>query len=175
MKLRQFVAGFLVVLSAHAAAEQSTLTQYLIAQSPSLLDFGMARLNDQLRSHAVSKYFAVLAADYSLDENAITIRGRGYFNAVTTVVEAKQWCTEMVLNLKTVFGYDRVTGEAIFPQLGLGTYFRHHNYSSTSTPQDLEQLLAKAAKIRIDVRIRERNDLFKCESKLAEKSIQFSE
>jgi hypothetical protein len=132
-------------------------TNYLINNSPSLMDFGIFKINVRLASNASNNasYKATLSlAEYYYDDNNIVI-SRSFYSDIkysdtkVTEIQALLSCKIWISEIRIQGGVDVDTGQLDF-YLENSRYadnFTHEGYSKKNSPEDLLASIDKKIKI----------------------------
>ena len=172
-----FLTCMCLIYVAPAGAEPSAAVEYLMREPVSMLDWGLAQIEEDLYRKRVvltgnkQNLFdpePSINVAYAWEENRIQI-----FLKLTLRAEVKKTSQRMAgirQHVEFVITYLR-GGLTMHPY---DAFFRHKGFRSKESPQNLEEDLVKITDIHITVRDQQQNILSRCRAPLSSAEIDWS-
>lgn len=172
MKIAAIIVCLLAVWVSQARTEPNESANFLINDSVSLLDFGLYKLENEIKR--VQNDLTIRFqpphssfADYDWDENKIVIVLSYGDPGNPPVKEIKAEMKLIVAALKKNFGIAQ-TGEP-FQKGGYGSvgdYFSHRGYTKKNMPQNLRREIEKLVEIKVVFYVQNYSRYFECRNRL---------
>jgi len=163
-----------VVFSVNVAdAEPSSNMHYLMNEPVSMMDWGLLNIDRSLQADGrLSKYGNTITY-YDWDKNRIIIDMA--ITGATSKEQAKEWCRDIVSQIRTFLGINERDGKPFFSRSYLYNYFSHEGFHKNTEPEGLDKELDIIAIIQVRILYKGNAESVKCEAPLLGTSIMFEE
>ena len=165
------------VLSFNVNAEPSNVTNYLMNQNLSMMDWGLYRLQNMLKINYPISRGNSIHADYDWKTDKIEIIGNISVDE-KSIDKNKKTCKKRVNLLRSTLGYYKQS-ESKYKYIelyGIHNFFISQSFKPTNLPKNFNMHIPNITYIKVKVRVNtDYNLTVSCEGELLSTKVLFSE